>query len=143
MKYEFLTRPWFAALHGIICEKADNFAKTGEGFRYSICEVFTGVPAHLANTADGKAAWHAFIHGAEVEFGLAERDDTAFKVVVDYVSVIPLSRYDTMGRTDRAAELQSLAAALAADGRLVARGTSPSVEGALGGLHDAIVRLTA
>jgi hypothetical protein len=143
MKYEFLSRPWFAALHAIICEKALVAAKSDPNFSFSICEVFVGAPAELVNTAGGKTAWHAIVRGATVEFGLAERDDVDFKAIADYAKVVPLARYDTMDRPERVAELQSMALALTQSGGLTAIGNPPSANGGpMAKLHDAIAQLT-
>ncbi len=143
MKYEFLSRPWFAALHAIICEKALLAAASDPNFSFSICEVFVGAPPELANSASGKTAWHAIVRGAKVEFGLAERDDVDFKAIADYAKVLPLARYDTMDRAERSAELQSMAAALSQSGGLTATGNPPSTNnGPMAKLHDAIARLT-
>jgi hypothetical protein len=143
MKYEFLTGPWFAALHGIISEKARNAAKANPDFRYSTCEIFDGVPPELANMPGGKTAWYARVEGDKVEFGLAELDDTSFKALADYAAVLPLARFDTMGRADRTEELQARSAALVAEGRLTLLGSLPSANECFSDLHDAIARLTA
>lgn len=143
MKYEFLSRPWFAALHATICEKACLAAAEYPNFSFSICEVFVGVPAELANSPGGKTAWHAIVHGTNVEFGLSERDDVAFKAVADYERVLPLARYDTMDMPERAAELQSMVLALSQAGGLIVKGNLPGANSdPMTKLHDAAARLT-
>lgn len=143
MKYRFASRPWFAALHAIICEKAAMAARSQPDFSYSICEVFTGVPAELATEPQGRCAWHAVIRGAKVEFALSEVDNADMKAVADYTSVLPLASYDTKGIPERAAELQAMSQALIASDHLQISGSSLAASGSpLSSLHDAIARLT-
>jgi hypothetical protein len=139
MKYEFGSREWFAALQAIQCEKARALADPA--FSYSVCEVMTGVPAHLAFLPGGKAAWCATIRGSDVTFELEERDDVNFKAVMDYAGVLPLTRFDTQGRADLNAELWAMSAALVASGKMKLIGDGPP--GPFAAAHDAIVKLTA
>src|SRR5277367_6479732 len=101
MKYEFLSKPWFAALHAIILEKARNAALSDPDLRYSICEVFTDVPSPLATLPGGRVAWHAIVRGSDVVFALSDRDDVDLKATADYGAVLPLARFDTRGDADR------------------------------------------
>lgn len=142
MKYEFLSKPWFAALHGIICEKARIAASSDPDFSYSICEIFTDVPSHLATLSDGRTAWHASVRGSDVVFGLSERNDVDLKAVADYSAVLPLARIVANGKTDRVAELQAMSQALAARGLLTVTGIPP-MTGPFASLHDAIAALTS
>jgi hypothetical protein len=139
MNYPFASRPWLAALHATICEKA---RQAPPDFSYAICEVFTGVPAELA--ANGRIAWHAKIRGDEVSFDLSEVEVADMKAVADYVSVLPLAHYDTMGDPERASELQAMSQALVAKGKLQLSGSSLAASAnPLASLHDAMARLTS
>jgi hypothetical protein len=139
MKYEFGSRPWLAALHAIICERAR--AVTQPGFTFSICEVYLEVPDHLA--ADHRLAWSAFVRGQTVDFVLEERDDVDFKAIADYAAIVPLGRYDTGGQPDRMDELVALSVAVRESGKLKSVGNPPDRNAPLGSLHDAIAALTA
>ena len=143
MKYRFGTREWLAALHAIICERARVAAVSRPDFSYSICEVYTDVPAELALQPGGRTAWYATVRGADVSFELEERDAVDFKAVADYATVVPLGQFDSMGRADRAAKLQDMGKAAVASGKLKMTGASPGGDGPLGSLHDAIAKLTA
>ncbi len=143
MKYRFGSREWLAALHAIICERARLAAVTRPDYSYSICEVYTGVPGEIAILPGGRTAWHATVRGADVTFELEESDAVDFKAVADYMSIIPLGQFDTMGRADRATTLQDMATAVVASGKLKMTGASPGGDGPLGSLHDAIAKLTA
>lgn len=141
MKYEFASRPWFAALHAVICEKAAVAAKANPDFSYRICEVFTGVPERLA--AGGRIAWHAVVRGSNVEFDLSEIEEADMKAVADYNSVLPLATYDTRGIAERAAELQAKSQALIGAGHLQITGSSLAASAnPMSSLHDSIARLT-
>ena len=143
MRYRFGSAEWLAALHAIICERARAAAVSHPDFSYSICEVYTDVPADIALRPGGRTAWHAVVRGADVSFELKESDAVDFKAVVDYATVIPLGQFDTMGRADRAATLQKMSKAAIASGKLKMIGSPPAGEGPLGSLHDAIAKLTA
>lgn len=143
MKYRFGSREWLAAIHAIICERARLAAVARPDFTYSICEVYTGVPVELAILPGGRTAWCARVRGADVTFELEESDAVDFKAVIDYESVIPLGRFDTMGRPDRVVMLQDMSKAVVASGKLKMTGPPPGGDGPLGSLHDAIAKLTA
>ncbi len=139
MNYPFASRPWLAALHATICEKARQAAPD---FSYAICEVFTDVPAEVA--PDGRVAWHARIRGEDVSFDLSEIEAADMKAVADYASVLPLARFDTRNDPDRAAELQAMSQALIGQGKLHISGSSLAASAnPIASLHDAMVRLTS
>ena len=144
MRYQFASRPWFAALHAVICEKARGAAAAQPDFSYAICEVFTGVPAELGPDAGGRIAWHAIVRGGEVTFDLREIATADMKAVADYASVLPLAHYDTKGRPERASELQAMSQALIAKGKLHLSGSSLAASAnPLASLHDTMARLTS
>jgi hypothetical protein len=143
VKYRFGSREWLAAIHAIFCERARLAAVARPDYAYSICEVYTGVPAEIAILPGGRTAWHARVRGADVTFELEERDDVDFKAIVDYATVIPLGQFDTRGNPDRVATLQEMSKAVIASGKLKMTGTPPGGDGPLGSIHDAIAKLTA
>ena len=141
MKYTFATPEWFACLHGIIAERAAAVAVQHPDVRFSMCEVFHNVPTSLSN--DGTLAWHVVVRGAEVEFGTTERDDVDLKYFADFPAIVPLTRLDTGGSADRAAELTRIVEGMMSRGQLRIVGSrSPGAE-LIGSFHDAIARLTA
>jgi hypothetical protein len=142
VKYEFASREWFAALHAIFCERATIAAKTHPDFRVSTCEVFENPPAHLLEPGQTRLAWHCKIKGAEVHFALSESDDVETKIIGDYATIAPLSRYVAHGDPKREAELEQLLGQAVAAGKIkiVKRATGASP---LGSVHDAICALTA
>lgn len=142
MKYEFASREWTAALHGIIAERAAVEIKTKPNLTMSICEVFTDAPAHLADK-DGKLAWSAVINGDKIDVRPSERDDVKVKVTADYATTLPLGRFSTDGDPARAAQLQSMVAAAVAAGKLSFAGDRTPGPDQLTSIHDAIAKLTA
>jgi hypothetical protein len=142
MRYEFASPGWLAAIHGIISERAGQLIKETAGLRMSICEVFTDAPSHLADDA-GRIVWSCVIDDGVVDFRLAERDDTRFKVTVDYAAVLPLGRFDTKGDPERQTELSRMSAELIEKGVMKVMGTRDSDPRAMPSVHDSIAKLTA
>ena len=141
MKYEFASREWCAALHGLIAERAAWEVKTKPNLAMSICEVFTDAPAHLAD-AGGKVAWSCVIEDGKVDFQTCERDDVKFKVFGDYTAILPLGQYDTRGDPERAAALGAMAAKVLESGGMRTTGERIANPQAITSIHDAIARLT-
>jgi hypothetical protein len=142
MKYEFASREWCAALHGIIAERAAVEIKTKPNLTMSVCEVFSNAPAHLADK-DGKLAWSAVVQGDKIDVRPAERDDVKVKVHADYQTCVPLGQFSTDGDPARAAKLQSMVAAAVAAGKLTFVGERAATPDSMTSIHDAIARLTA
>jgi hypothetical protein len=141
VRYEFASRQWLAALHGIITERAERERAAKPKLSMSICEVFTNAPAHLAGEGS-RIVWSCVVEGNDIDFRITERDDVRVKVVVPYDKVLPLGRYDTRGDPARAAELASLVDALRANGDMQTIGEHRADPQAISSVHDAIARLT-
>ena len=141
MKYEFASREWCAALHGVIAERVANEVKTKPNLTMSICEVFHDAPLRLA--PEGKLAWSCIVEGDKVDFRASERDDVRVKVTADYETTVPLGQFSTEGDPARAAQLQQMVAAAVAAGKLKFDGDRTPSPNALTSIHDAIARLTA
>lgn len=128
-------------MHGLVTERVRRFQKEAPDIAWSICEVFTDPPAELS--PDGAPlAWHCIVQNGEIAFGATERDDVEFKVIVDYAAVVPLGRYDTQGKPERAAELSQMSAALIRDGRMRLIGERSKRDPRVGDFHDIIARVT-
>ena len=141
-KYEFGSRGWFEALRAAIERTAREAGPEIEGLRWTICEVFLDVPTHLAQTSDGKAAWHARVRGREVEFGLGEIDDADLKIVTDYATALPLARTRLADGDAQARVTETLAQAVMA-GRMQIHGSLDARPPLFSGLHDEMVLVTA
>ena len=108
---------------------------------FSMCEVFTDAPAHLADE-EGRAAWWFAIDGAAVSVGRGARDDVDIRGEVDYAATLPNARlvYDEAMLEERAAARK----AAASDGPPNAFDALPAeVRACLTGLHNFLAPQTA
>lgn len=142
MKYAFASAGWMAFMHGLVTERVGRFRIEAPDIAWSICEVFTNPPPELS--PDGSPlAWHCIVRDGEVTFGASERDDVDFKVIIDYAAVLPLGRYDTRGKPERAAELSQMSQALVREGLMRLIGDRSKRDPRIGDFHDVIARVTA
>src|ERR1051325_9613268 len=141
-KYEFASHGWFEALRRTIERTVRAAGPEIDEVRWSACEVFVAVPAHLVQTDDGKAAWHCRVRGRDVEFGLGEIDDADLKIVADYATALPLARVRLSDLGAQARVDEALAQA-AMKGLLRIHGSLEARPPGLAGLHDAMVAVTA
>ena len=142
-KHEFASPGWFEALHATIRRLALAAGPELEHARWAVCEVFTDVPAHIAQTPDRKSAWHCYFRGREISFGLGEINDADFKVVADYQTALPFA-YEYLGN-DPAAQTrvnEALMRAVAA-GKMQIAGSRDRQPAAFATLHDEMARVTA
>jgi hypothetical protein len=137
-KFEFASPAWMAALHAAL---QDCASRADPATRLSLCEVFTGVPAHLDRHGTGLLAWHCRVSDGVAHFEETEADDTDSKVVADYAFLLPLTRWRLDESTAKA--LEAYLAEGAGDGRFVRRGDTAHFPPEFAGLHDAMVKLTA
>jgi hypothetical protein len=141
--YEFGSRLWLAALHGVMAQRAIVFSARDPAFQSSICEVFLDAPRHLADER-GRVAWSCLSRDGQADFRPVERDDVQFKVLAQYQAVAPIARYDTGGDPERLKELTSIAMSAAAAGQMTpVKGERFEEPVGLGFAHDVIARLTA
>jgi hypothetical protein len=89
MKVEFASPEWFAALREMFSAYAE---KAPAGLDFSVCEVFTGVPAHLDPDGSGVIAWHCRITPGRFDFAYGESDEVDMKTVTDYQFILPFAR---------------------------------------------------
>lgn len=143
MKYDFCTKPWFAALHGIMAQRAVLLHRERPTHRASICEIFCAVPSALSG-GTGEIVWSCVLENGRAHFRLAERDDVEFKVRAEYAAIVPIVRFDTKREPERIATLVSMVAKAQKAGRitnLIGNGYQdlPHVDSA----HDLIARITS
>ncbi len=139
-KYEFGSAGWFDALRRAIERLARD---AGEEVRWSVCEVFVDVPAHLAQTPDRKAAWHCRTRGREVAFGLGEIDDADLKIFADYATALPLARTMLDAGPEIQAKVNETLAIAMTTGKMRILGSLDARPPAFASLHDEMVRVTA
>ena len=136
-RVEFAGEEWFAELRRLL----DIYvAAEPRDLRFSLCEVFTDVPAHLDRTGDGQVAWHCRISDGKPNFAFGEIEADA-KTVVDYQWVLPLARMK-LG-PDNAAEYQAISQAGAASGKMVSTGDYSKVPASFSQMHNDLAGITA
>jgi hypothetical protein len=140
-KHEFGSRGWFDALRKAIERLTREAGPEIDATRWAVCEVFVDVPAHLAQTPDGKAAWHCRIRGREIAFGLGEIDDADLKITADYATALPLSRTLLADPEAQARVNQTLMEAVMA-GKMQILGNLDARPAVFAGLHDEMVAVT-
>jgi hypothetical protein len=136
-RVEFASDAWFAELRRLL---GTYVAAEPRELTFSLCEVFTGVPAHLDRTGDRRIAWHCRISDGKPNFAYGEIDADA-KTVVDYQWVLPLARMK-LG-PDNAAEYQAMSQEGAASGKMVSTGNYSKVPASFSQLHNDLAGITA
>lgn len=137
-RYPFAGPQWLAALHGTNVLMADEFAAWLDGREYSMCEVYTGVPADLAPA--GRVAWTLRVKGDDVRFTLdeAEPGEVGLKVVADWEvfrSCVRLPMADV-------ARMEEIIAQGVADGTVSVTGDMTDTPPFVARNHDAMARIT-
>ncbi|MEZ6023600.1 MAG: hypothetical protein R3C16_09390 [Hyphomonadaceae bacterium] len=134
-KVEFASAAWLAAVE----QKFRAFAAANPDARFSICEVFTDAPKHLA--ADGVIAWHCRAADGKLEFALGEADDVDMKNIADYQAILPFARMRVDAETRPTYE--KMAAEVAASGKLKRVGDPAKIPPGVHGLHNDLADITA
>ena len=141
VQYEFASPPWMRALFDLIESRARASDLTGSD--YSLCEVFSNVPEHLATSPDRTLAWHCVLRNGRVTCGMGDVENASWKVFADYGAMLPVARMIIGDGDDSAEKTERLIAALVREGKLTVQGTREGRPSFLEGLHDDMVRVTA
>lgn len=136
-KIELASPEWLAALKELITAYA---AKAGAGIEVSICEVFTGVPAHLDKHGNGVLSWHCRIKDGRLEFAEGEIDDADIKTVADYQFIVPFARMKIDPGNMQAYEAKLAEGAAA--GKITRSGDRSKVPPAFYGMHNDLADIT-
>ena len=87
-KVDFAGAAWIDAAREVL---EDLIATHGTpDLKFSVCEVFSGAPAHVAPS--GTAAWYFYVDGDSVEVGPGERNDVDLRMGGDYEAALPGAR---------------------------------------------------
>ncbi len=136
-KVEFASPAWFEALKALL----DRYTAAAPEAELSICEVFTGVPAHLDADGDGVIAWHCYISGGTASLHEGEIEEADLKTVADYDFVLQLARMKIEEATR--AEYSRLQALGAQSGKLKSNGGHAKVPPSFHGMHNELAEVTA
>ena len=91
-RVEFISPAWIALAREVLTDLFANAKQDLSGVTFHMCEVFTDVPEHLAQTDDGRAGWHFRVNGKSVEVGSGEIDDADMKIIADYATILPAAK---------------------------------------------------
>lgn len=139
-KYDVGTEPWLEGLRRIV-EEMFAAAPPGSLADFTLCEVYTEMPQNVAPT--GRLCWYIRVKSGKLDFGTSEIEDTDFKVIAEYSTVLPLVRL-TFGDDAEAQRLgKEMVEAAMRDGRMKFEGDESVVPDAFAGLHDALAAITA
>lgn len=137
-KVEFASPAWF----GEVRRMFEAYAATApRDFAFSVCEVFTDVPAHLDKDGSGVIAWHFRIADGRFHFAYGEADDVDMKTVSDYDFILPFARMRIA--PDTAAEYQKRMQAGVEAGKLRRTGDGSKAPPELYAIHNDLADITA
>ena len=141
-KYEMGSPQYLAHAKKLIEECiAGASAAELDGVEFSLCEVYTGVPKHIAES--GRAAWYFRLRGGELKFGTEEVDDVDFKAIVDYGTIVPLGRLHFGNDPTAEQKAQEGVMRAVAGGKMQRIGDQKKKPAFLDGLHDAMAEVQA
>lgn len=142
MRYAFASREWFAAVHGIITQRASSLAAAGINDRIGFCEIYRDVPPSLGWGTD-QIAYSIVYEAGEVDMRLSERDDVQFKASGTWAAFAEASAFVIGGDRQRWKQYLALTSAMVKDGRIeILIGSGLKEPGDLEYLHDVISRIT-
>ena len=89
-KFELASKVWFDELFRLFRE----VAKKHPEISFSVCEVFTGVPARLSPDDKGQIAWRGYIKNGEAELAMGEVPPEAVdvKTIAVWEHTVPFAR---------------------------------------------------
>jgi len=137
-KVEFASPEWFAALRTMFEAYA---AGAPAGLDFSVCEVFTGVPAHLDKDGSGVIAWHCRITPGRFDFAYGVSDAVDMKTVTDYQFILPFARMKLGAET--AEDYQKQMQGGLESGKIQRTGDGSKAPPELYAIHNDLAEITA
>jgi len=140
--FELASKAWLEELFRLLREAAQQHPEV----TFSVCEVFTKVPARLGPDEEGNVAWHGFLRDGEVNLGLGEVPAEAVdvKTVGEWQTIVPLAHHK-INLSDPAdfARYQQMGDEAAASGKVRRFGDRTKAPLALVSVHNALAERTA
>lgn len=137
--YAFASPRYLAMMHGYLVASAPAFAQKLGARRFSICEVYVGVPPEINHRARVSITWSVGAD-APLAFSLSEEDDVDIKLVGTWEVLRRLAEIPFTSETTTAV-IELLAHATAAgDLTMTQRGHPP---GFMRTMHNDLVSWTA
>ena len=141
-KFELASPAWFDEIFRLFREAAAAHPDV----TFSVCEVFTGVPARLNPDREGKIAWYGYLKNGKADLHMGEVDADAVDVknIADWESTVPLARaHIDLTTPEGVAAYMKMTEDAAASGKLQRFGDRTKVPMQLIGIHNAIAAKTA
>jgi hypothetical protein len=141
-KFELASARWFEELFRLFRETA----RAHPEMTFSVCEVFTGVPARLRPDAQGKIAWRGFLRGGEADLAMGEvaPEAVTVKTIADWESTVPFARMKIdLASPDELMRYMKMADEAAAAGKMQRFGERDDVPPCLIEVHNALAERTA
>ena len=141
-KFELASKAWFDEIFRLFREAAAAHPEID----FSVCEVFTGVPARLNPDAEGKIAWYGYLKNGKADLHMGEVDPSkvVVKNIADWEATVPLARaHIDLTTPEGVAAYTKMSEDAAASGKLERFGDRTKVPMQLIGIHNSIARLTA
>jgi hypothetical protein len=88
---ELFSREWLALAREFLELQVAAAGDRLDGVTFSVCEVLTNPPSHLALPGTDTVSWHVIFLGPTVDVGFGEIDAT-FKNVGDYEGTRPIAK---------------------------------------------------
>ena len=140
--FELASKPWFDELFRLFRETALEHPE----ITFSVCEVFTGVPARLSPDAKGQIAWRGFIRSGMADLALGEvtPEEVDIKTIADWQSTVPFARMKIdLADPKEFARYMEMADAAAAEGKMQRFGDRTKVPLVFVEIHNALADRTA
>lgn len=120
-KVELASPAWMELLRDLLQAYA---ARTPADLELSLCEKFTGVPAHLDRNGDGTLAWHCVIKNGRAAFGEGVLADADLFSQADYEFIRKVATW--IYTPDVMAEVDAYKASGVANGQYRPGGRDPA-----------------
>ena len=141
-KFELASKAWFEELFRQFRETAAAHPE----ITFSVCEVFTNVPARLHPDAQRQLAWRGFIRSgmADLAFGEVTAEEVDIKTIADWQSTVPFARMKIdLADPEGLARYTELADQAAAAGKMQRFGDRTKVPLEFITVHNALAERTA
>lgn len=141
-KVEFGSPAWIDLARQFLEETIPPLGEALDGIEFTICEVFTNAPRHIAGD-DGRVAWHVVIDGPTVKVGDGKIENADYFSKSDYQSVLPIARTVYSDNPGSYEVIQAERAAAIERGERAATAEIPlALAGPIRELHDHLARNT-
>lgn len=135
---EFASIAWFDLLFQSLYEHVGRAGLALDGIEFSLCEVITGLPEHLAVDGSTSAGWWLRVDRKHVEAGMGVRENVDYRAEASYEVARSLAKKLLTGRSASPAGQHAGGTPDPAAGQAI----PPALARILGGLHNQLASRT-